>query len=159
MKNNVNFKEISVHDTPDRSPGFLLWHISTVWRGSIEQMLKSIDLTHPQFVILAALGWLTRKGERVTQAAIGKVAGLDPNTASQIIKGLELKKLIMREQSSDGRAKNPILTIKGSEILKKALPAVENKDAEFFHHLSTEELGSLIRIFHKLIPKNTEIAQ
>lgn len=132
MKKNINFKEISVHEKPERSPGFLLWHVSTAWRGSIELMLKSMDLTHPQFVILATLGWLTRKGDRVTQALIGKMAGLDPNTVSQIIRGLEKKELIMRERSTDGRAKNPILTIKGSDILKRALPAVETKDAEFF---------------------------
>ena len=107
MKKSINFKEISVHDTPDRSPGFLLWHVSTAWRGSIELMLKSIGLTHPQFVILATLGWLTRKGDRVTQALIGKMAGLDPNTVSQIIRGLEQKELIMRVKSYSGRRKIP----------------------------------------------------
>lgn len=152
MKKNVNFKEISVHDTPDRSPGFLLWHVSTAWRGSIELTLKSIGLTHPQFVILATLGWLTRKGARVTQAAVGKMAGLDPNTVSQIIKGLEQKEFIIRENSSDGRAKNPILTVKGSDILKRAMPAVETKDAEFFHNLTIVEKECMIGIFQKLIP-------
>lgn len=151
---NVNFKEISLHDTPDRSPGFLLWHVSTAWRGSIEWMLKSMGLTHPQFVILATLGWLTRKGERVSQAAIGKMAGLDPNTVSQIIRGLEQKELITREKSSDGRAKNSILTIKGSAILKKAMPAVETKDAAFFQKLTAEEVECMVNIFHKLTIKD-----
>lgn len=151
MKKSINFKEISVHDTPDRSPGFLLWHVSTAWRGSIEQILKSIGLTHPQFVILATLGWLTRKGDRVTQALIGKMAGLDPNTVSQIIRGLEQKELIMRESASDGRAKNPILTMKGSDVLKRAMPAVETKDAEFFHYLTVEEMECMLAIFQKLI--------
>jgi DNA-binding MarR family transcriptional regulator len=159
MKKNINFKEISVHDTPDRSPGFLLWHVSTAWRGSIEVMLKSISLVHPQFVILATLGWLTRKGDRMTQALIGKMAGLDPNTVSQIIRGLEQKELIMREKSSDGRAKNPILTMKGSDILKRALPAVETKDTEFFHNLTDQEKECMINIFQKLIPKKAEITE
>ena len=157
MKKSVNFKEISVHETPDLSPGFLLWHVSTAWRGSIELLLKSIGLTHPQFVILATLGWLTRKGDRVTQAAIGKMAGLDPNTVSQIIRGLEKKNLITREQSSDGRAKNPILTIKGSDTLKKAVPAVETQDAEFFSHLTRDETTCMIGIFQKLILKDQAI--
>jgi len=151
MTKNINFKGISVHDTPDRSQGFLLWHISTLWRSSIEAILKPIDLTHPQFVILTALGWLTRNEDRVTQAMIGKIAGLDPNTTSQIIKGLEQKKLIKRKQSSDGRAKNPILTIKGTEILAKALPAVETTDALFFDSLSNKEMEHIVRIFQKLI--------
>jgi len=157
---SVNFKEISIHDTPERSPGFLLWHVSTAWRGSIEWMLKSIGLTHPQFVILATLGWLTQKKDLVTQALIGKMAGLDPNTVSQIIKGLEQKELITRKKASDGRAKNPILTIKGSAILKKAIPAVETKDAEFFQRLTEEEMESMIGIFQKLIMEDqAEIEQ
>lgn len=154
MKKNVNFQEISVHETPKRSPGFLLWHISTSWRSSIETILKSMGLTHPQFVVLASLGWLTRKGDRVTQAAIGRMAGLDPNTTSQIIRGLEQKSLIKREQSPDGRAKNPILTAEGNQILTQALPAVETIDAQFFNSLSNKEMEYMIRIFQKLTPLN-----
>lgn len=58
-----------------------------------------MNLTHPQFVVLATLGWLTRTGDRVTQAAVGKMAGLDPNTTSQILKGLEQKGLIEHDPS------------------------------------------------------------
>jgi MarR family transcriptional regulator, organic hydroperoxide resistance regulator len=107
-------------------------------------------LTHPQFVILAALGWLTRKGDRVTQAALGKMAGLDPNTVSQIIRGLAQKELIIREKSSDGRVKNPLLTKKGSDMLKIALPAVETQDAQFFNDLTPEDIKHMIQIFQKL---------
>jgi hypothetical protein len=97
MKKSINFKEISVHNTPGRSPGFLLCHVSITWRGSIEGVLKFLGLTHPQFVILATLGWLTRKGDRVNQAFIGKMAGLDPNTVSQILRGFEQKELIKND--------------------------------------------------------------
>lgn len=150
MVKKVNFKEISVHEGPERSPGFMLWHISTTWRGSIESVLKEMELTHPQFVVLAAIGWLTRKGDLVAQAAIGKMASLDPNTISQILKGLEQKKLIKREQLSDSRAKNPLLTQKGSDILAKALPAVEKADAQFFKSLTAKEMESMLSIFQKL---------
>ncbi|MBA3721420.1 MAG: MarR family transcriptional regulator [Parachlamydiaceae bacterium] len=152
MTNNLNFKEISVYKGPERSPGFLLWHISTTWRSTIEAVLKNYCLTHPQFVVLATLGWLTRNGDPVTQVAIGRMAGLDPNTTSQIIKGLEQKELVKREQSSDGRAKNTFLTRNGSQILSVALPAVEKGDAQFFENLSPKEMESMINIFHKLIP-------
>ena len=157
MKKRVDFKQISVHETPNRSPGFLLWHISTSWRSAIETILKSMGLTHPQFVVLASLGWLTKEGDRVTQAAIGKMAGLDPNTCSQIIRGLEQKNLIKREQSSDGRAKNPILTGQGQQILIQALPAVEAIDAQFFNQLTDKEMKGMIRIFQKLTPEKIKI--
>lgn len=145
------FEEITVHETPERSPGFLLWHISTSWRTSIEATLKQASLTHPQFVVLASLGWLTRNGERVAQAAVGKLAGLDPNTTSQIIKGLELKGLIKREKSADGRVKNPLVTAKGGKVLGSALPAVESADSKFFSGLSKKELEALVQLFQKLI--------
>ncbi len=148
----LDFKKLSVHDTPKKSPGFLLWHISTSWRSSIEAVLKPLGLTHPQFVVLATSGWLTRNGDLVTQVAIGKMAGLDPNTNSQIIKGLEQKGLIQRAQSSDGRAKNVSLTPAGSKLLKEALPAVEKADALFFNPLSEKEQRQLIEIFQKLTP-------
>lgn len=150
MSERPNFKKISVHDRPKQSPGFLLWHISTSWRSSIEDVLKTFGLTHPQFVVLATTGWLTRSGELATQAAIGKMAALDPNTTSQIIKGLEKKGLIKRAASSDGRAKNPQLTPNGNELLAQALPAVEQEDGNFFNTLSPQELEGLVRIFQKI---------
>lgn len=153
MAEKLNFEKISVHDTPRQSPGFLLWHISTSWRRSIEAILKTLGLTHPQFVVLATLGWLTRNGDLVNQAAMGKMAGLDPNTNSQIIKGLEQRKLIKRIPSSDGRAKNVSLTSKGSHLLNHALPAVEEADAKFFNALTEKEASSLIGIFQKLLPE------
>lgn len=153
MSERLNFEKISAHDTPKQSPGFLLWHISTAWRSSIESVLKTLGLTHPQFVVLATVGWLTKNGGLVTQVAIGKMAGLDPNTNSQIIKGLEQKELIQRVQSSDGRAKNVSLTPLGSNILNQALPAVEKADSHFFNLLPAKELHLLTKTFQKLVPK------
>lgn len=151
MSERPNFKKISVHEGPKQSPGFLLWHISTSWRSSIETVLKTFGLTHPQFVVLATTGWLTKNGELTNQAAIGKMAGLDPNTTSQIITGLEKKGLVKREASSDGRAKNPKLTAQGNGLLAQALPAVEQEDNKFFNVLSLQELEKLVRIFQKIM--------
>jgi DNA-binding MarR family transcriptional regulator len=119
----------------------------------VQSVLKGLGLTHPQFVVLATVGWLTKNDGLVTQVAIGKMAGLDPNTNSQIIKGLEQKQLIQRAQSSDGRAKNISLTPGGSEILKQALPAVEKADSNFFNLLNVKELNLLTQTFQKLVPK------
>jgi MarR family transcriptional regulator, organic hydroperoxide resistance regulator len=150
MNKNTDFRHLTVFDVPEQSPGFLLWRVSTSWRSAIEAVLKPLSLTHPQFVVLTTLGWLTRNGERVTQAAIGKLAGLDPNTISQILRGLEIKRLIKRVQSSDVRAKNPLLTTQGSEVLARALPAVESADVQFFKTLTHQEAKDMLSIFQKL---------
>ncbi len=113
-------------------------------------LFKPIGLTHPQFVVLATLGWLTRKGELVTQVAVGKMAGIDPNTISQIIRGLEQKRLVKREPSFDSRAKNPTLTSQGTQIVNRALPAVEEADERFFNRLTQKEREQMIHIFQKL---------
>jgi DNA-binding MarR family transcriptional regulator len=52
-----------------------------------------------------AYGLNTLPNQNVAQAIIGKMAGLDRNIVSQIIRGLEQKELITREKSSDERAK------------------------------------------------------
>ncbi len=128
----VNFKEISVHPSAEESPGFLLWQISTRWRRAIEATLKPLGLTHPQFVVLATTGWLTRTGEKASQAEIGRQAAIDPNTTSQILRGLQAKRLIKRPHTTDERSKHPTLTALGAKRLAKALPAVERADAAFF---------------------------
>lgn len=151
MSKKIEFKHISIHEGPEQSPGYLLWRISTSWRSSIENTLKSLSLTHPQFVVLATLGWLTRNGDKVNQLTVGNLAGLDPNTTSQILRGLEKKKLIQRQTAQDSREKNPLLTPKGIELLKIAMPIVEKKDAYFFEKLSSQELEMLNRLFIKLI--------
>lgn len=128
----VNFKKISKHKTAEDSPGYLLWRVSTFWRRAIEEVLKPLHLTHPQFVCLACTGWLTRDGKDTSQVEIGKKAGLDPNTTSQILRGLEAKGLIERSRKTNERSVSPTLTKKGAQILAKALPAVEDADKKFF---------------------------
>ncbi len=150
-KKLTDIEELSIYETPEESPGYLLWRVSSQWRTAIESILKPLDLTHPQFVILATTGWLTKNNEKVSQADIGKVAGLDPNTTSQILRGLEAKKLIKRVRSLDERSKSPSLTKVGSEKLALALPAVERADTKFFDTLKTKESNELIKIFQKLI--------
>ena len=132
MTKTVNFNEISIHPSAEESPGFLLRRVSTLWRKAIEAVLKPLGLTHPQFVILATTGWLTRMGKKASQVEIGIQAALDPNTTSQILRGLQAKGLIERSHTVDERSKYPILTTAGVESLSKAMPAVGNADAAFF---------------------------
>lgn len=150
-KKAIDFEEISVYEKPEESPGYLLWKVSLQWRTTIEETLKKLGLTHPQFVVLATTGWLTRKGTKVAQIDIGKASGLDPNTTSQILRGLEAKKLIKRTLSLNERSKSPILTALGSEKLAKAMPAVEKADEAFFKVLNSKQKNDFVVLFQKLI--------
>ena len=148
--NTIDFRHLSVHEGPEDSPGFLLWRINMHWRTAIEGVLKPLGLTHPQFVVLATTGWLTRDKKPISQIDIARQAGIDPNTTSQIVRGLERKGLIKRAQKLNERNKNPTLTATGTEKLKKALPAVEKADAKFFGILSEKDLKILVTSMAKL---------
>ena len=102
---------------------------------------------------MATLGWLTKDGKNVSQIDISKMARIDPNTASQILRGLDAKKFIIRKHSINEKNKNPMITHQGAETLSKALPAVEKADATFFSTLNTTESQALLKLFHKLTTK------
>lgn len=146
MENTINSK----FDTPQESLGLLLWQVSTSWRSGIERVLGEFSLTHPQFVVLACLGYLTRNGDKITQANLGQMARIDPNTLSQILRGLERKHLVMRKKSNDARVKNPFLTRKGEELVQSAMPKVEGQDNLFFQSLSSSEQKELQTLFLRL---------
>lgn len=149
MTRTVDFKKASIHKTPEKSPGYLLWRVSTLWRRSIEDVLKPLQLTHPQFVILAVTGWLTQSGAIANQSDIGKQASLDPNTTSQILRGLQAKGLIERKQSEHEKSKKPVLTPAGAKLLVKALAAVEKADVAFFSPLNIKK-SSLLKDLNTL---------
>lgn len=151
--NKNTIENATLFNGPEESPGYLLWRVSLSWRNAIEEVLKAFDLTHPQFVVLATTAWLTRNGKHTSQIDISKLAGLDPNTTSQILRGLEAKNFIVRLRSLNERNKNPNLTELGSQILHKALPAVEKADLKFFEFLSSSEMSKFIQILQDF--KNT----
>lgn len=110
------------------------------WHFTIKQALKELNLTHPQFVVLASLAYLSQHDNEVTQVMISKLSGIDVMTVSQILSLLEKRGFVERkEHSRDTRAKAVLLNEKGSEILQKAVPLVEQIDEVFFGKLNSDE--------------------
>ena len=110
------------------------------WHSMIKKELKKMNLTHPQFVVLASLAYLSQNGNEVTQVMISKLSGIDVMTVSQILNLLEKNDFVKRkEHSRDTRAKAVILNKKGEEVLQKAVPLVEQIDEFFFGKLDTDE--------------------
>ena len=110
------------------------------WHSMIKKELKKMNLTHPQFVVLASLAYLSQDSDEITQVMISKLSGIDVMTVSQILNLLEKHDFVKRkEHSRDTRAKAVILNKKGEEILQKAVPLIEQIDEIFFKKLDTDE--------------------
>lgn len=148
---DIAWKKISHFEGPEQSPGFLLWQVSTKWRRAIESALVILNLTHPQFVLLASLGWLTRQHNEVTQVELARHCSTDVNMTSQVLRSLEQKGYIERyRREGDERSKFPRLTEKGAKLVEQAIPVVEKVDNDFFGKLGLETTKKYIDILQKL---------
>ncbi len=146
----VDWRKATCLNGPEESPGFLLWRVSSEWRREIEATLAPFNITHPQFVLLAALGWLTRKGARVSQVELARFSASDPTMTSQILRTLEKRGLIQRERmEGNERSKFPSLTAQGAKKIEEVLPLVEEVDHHFFSRLG-KRLKSCISLLRDL---------
>ncbi len=124
------------------SSGFLLWQVTTLWQRGIRKTLDEIDLTHPQFVLLASLLWLSGKQEVVMQIDLSDHSQIDPMTTSSVLRTLERKKLLTRApHPTDTRAKIIVLSKEGLAKTRQAIPLIERFDEEFFNGLKSDQPG------------------
>ena len=136
-------------DEYKKSTGLLFIRAYHKWHGLIKNELKTIDLTHPQFVVLTSLAALLRQQEWVSQIDIARFSDMDVMTVSQITRLLVKKELIMREvHPKDSRANIILLTDMGLQKVNQALPLVESIDQAFFG-----KLGNKTEILNQLLMK------
>ncbi len=143
----------SRYSGPEESPGFLLWQVNMIWQRKQRNALAEIGLTHGQFVLLAALVWLEQYEQEIIQIQLATMTKVDPMLVSQILRKLESKGLIKRVQHSrDTRALALSSTESGRDLLKKALPIVEDTDEQFFAVLGKERknfIASLLSLINE----------
>ena len=122
-------------ETPDDSPGFLLWQVTNAWQAAQRAALRPFELTHVQFVLLASLAWLDADGP-VTQRQLADHAATDPMMTSQVLRALARRGLVDRAPHPiDGRARALTATRAGRALADRAVAAVEACDAAFFRPL------------------------
>lgn len=150
-------KEIDFHfKSPNDSPGYLLGQLTMLWQRKQKKVLDPLDLTQTQFALLAALGWLSKKSNTVTQVDIANQTNADRMMVSKVLRTLEDKRFITRqEHETDTRAKTIRLTTNGELVLQKAIIEIENADLDFFATLGTK-LSSFNQNMVQLIDKNKE---
>ncbi|GAB3516513.1 MarR family winged helix-turn-helix transcriptional regulator [Emticicia fontis] len=152
MSNKIEFH----FKKPEDSPGYLLGQLTMIWQRKLKRVLDPLDLTHTQFALLCALAWLSRESDKVTQVDIANQGNADTMMVSKVLRTLEEKKFITRqEHPTDTRAKTIKLTEDGEIVLQKAIISVENADLDFFQTLGTE-LEAFNSTMVELIKENTK---
>lgn len=150
-------KKIEFHfKKPEDSPGYLLGQLTMLWQRKLKRVLDPLDLTHTQFALLCALAWLSKESDKVTQVDIANQGNADRMMVSKVLRNLEEKKFITRqEHPTDTRAKTIKLTPDGETVLQKAIVSVETADLDFFYKSGTD-----LTIFNSkmaaLIEQNTK---
>ncbi|WP_312288458.1 MULTISPECIES: MarR family winged helix-turn-helix transcriptional regulator [Bacteroidota] len=135
MSDKIKF----IYNSPEESSGYLLGQITLLWQRKHKKVLDPLNLTQTQFVLLTALGWLSRENDNVTQVDIANQGNADRMMVSKVLRTLEEKKFISRqEHPTDTRAKVIKLTNEGAEVLQKALTAIERADIDFFSILDNK---------------------
>jgi DNA-binding MarR family transcriptional regulator len=120
-------------ESPDDSPGFLLWQVSNFWQRKMNTGLSHLGLTHVQFILLAGIIWLSQGKETVTQARLAAHAKTDIMMTSKVLRALEQRDLIKREtDAKDTRAKSLTITKQGYELTIEAIKIVDKIDHDFF---------------------------
>lgn len=137
---------------PSKSPGLLLWQVTTLWQRIIKKALEPYAITHPQFTLMAILLWLEENNQGPHQATLAQISKLDKMTISQALKILTSKGYLKRrEHPMDTRAKLVTLTVEGKRLTTQLVSIVESIDRDLFCSIDEINQDQLIEILNKII--------
>jgi DNA-binding MarR family transcriptional regulator len=120
----------------EESVGYLLWHVSLLRQKHVSHLLKPLELTPAQLVILSVL---MRMDAPATQIQLAEQTRTDVAMNSQILKALEKRGLVHRTvDSHDARAKRVVISTEGRALVEAALPLLRASDRAFFNLSETE---------------------
>lgn len=130
IKSNIN----------EESTGYLLYHLTTLLQRTMKRELDKLEITHTQFIILATLFRLSENTKNVTQINIASESRTDKMMVSKILRTLQVKNLVTREEHiTDTRAKTILITEDGKSLFKKAFVIVKGVEKTFFEPLAQKK--------------------
>ncbi|MDR1159817.1 MAG: MarR family winged helix-turn-helix transcriptional regulator [Syntrophomonadaceae bacterium] len=136
----MEFPSSKYKSDSDASTGLIFIRAYNKWHTAIKNELRDVGITHPQFVVMTVINFLSQSDDFITQTSVAKMADMDVMSVSQIIRGLEEKGYLLRTANpKDTRANAVRLLGKGQKAIKRALPIVEKIDEDFFGVLSDNE--------------------
>jgi DNA-binding MarR family transcriptional regulator len=127
--------------------GYALLHAAQTWRTEASRVLKPHGLTVPQFLVVMALFRQARHEEApLTQTEIAARLGMDANTTSQVVRGLERHGILQRSaHPDDARARALALTTRGLATARMASADARRLNDIYFSVISADQLAHLGR--------------
>ena len=119
---------------PLMSPGFWLHHAALAWKQLFDQRLRPLEATPTQFMLLAAISWLTATtGQPPTQQEAADHAGADRMMTSKVVQTLTNRGLVSREPDPrDARVRRLRLTEAGRALVQAGIGIAASLDEELF---------------------------
>jgi DNA-binding MarR family transcriptional regulator len=132
--------------------GYALMHAAQTWRTEATAILRPHGLTVPQFLVVMALYRQSRhEWAALTQSEVGTRLGMDANTTSQIVRGLETRGVLARARHpEDARARSLTLTAAGHEIARVASADARALNDRYFSALDPDQLATLGQLLETL---------
>jgi DNA-binding MarR family transcriptional regulator len=129
--------------------GYSLMHAAQTWRTEATAVLAPWQLTVPQFLVVMALFRQARHDwPPLKQAEVAVRLGMDANTTSQVVRGLEARGILARSTNpDDARARALALTAGGLERATTASAAVRAMNDRYFAVIPVDQrrlLGDIL---------------
>lgn len=127
---------------PEENAGFLMWQVSMLWQRKLKSGLDTLGITHGQFLLLAALSYLSTQKNVVSQQDLAKHVRIDKMMTSKILRTLQKKGLLSRKKNkTDTRVRTLALSESGEELLQKSFKLVDRIDNDFLISLGLNAMS------------------
>lgn len=138
------------NDLPDR-PGHIIRRLHQIHVALFLEECSEFNLTPVQFGVLNVLAM----GDALDQGTIAKMIGVDRNTAAEVIRRLEKRKLLERPSNqNDRRTKVAKITPDGKQLVNQVRPRMVNAQERLIAPLTDQEYWQFMQLSKKMIEAN-----
>ena len=137
-------------------PGYLFRRMQQIAVSIFMEECKAFDLTPVQYAALVAI----RTHPGIDATRLSAVIAFDRSTLGSVIERLEAKGLIERNAGAgDKRIKLLFLTVAGTSLLRKILPAVDRAQERMLAPLKPADRKMLVALLSQLVDLNNEASR
>jgi DNA-binding MarR family transcriptional regulator len=131
---------VGMPDPMARRVGYCIKRAQSALRTRLDEVLRPLDLTAPQYAVLAAI----ELEPGISNAALARAAFVTPQTMQAIVANLERARLLVREADPmHGRVLKGELTANGRKRLTKAHILTAGVESAMLGPLSSGDAGKM----------------